>query len=212
MKHTNIYKILFIIPLFYACFKPDKTAPEIFLKGNLIYKTPINKPYIEPGYTAIDNRDGDISNLVSVSDTPNTNIARTFFVNYFVSDASGNSSNPSKRIVEVYHDAFSLIDVYSKNSICSNGSFTKENATINRQNGTETDILLGGILQTQANLQGYITGENKRQLIIPQQALGDTSIAGNGIISEDGKTITIKLSLSYNLATDTCNITLERAK
>lgn len=45
----------------------DTEAPKIELKGDSNYKLQYGKNYEEPGFTAIDNYDGDVTNNVTVA-------------------------------------------------------------------------------------------------------------------------------------------------
>ena len=68
----------------------DTEAPVITLIGdNPLY---INQgdTYTDPGATAIDNVDGDLTSSINTDNTVNTAIAGTYPVTYFVGDASGN--------------------------------------------------------------------------------------------------------------------------
>ena len=70
----------------------DKEKPVIKLVGNEIGIACPNKDYIEEGYTASDNYDGDITDKVKLE-------VGNDFVNYSVSDSSGNAFS-TKRVIE----------------------------------------------------------------------------------------------------------------
>ena len=71
----------------------DKISPEITLKGNSEYYICDNKEYNEEGYNALDNYDGDITNLVS-KDVMDDKIL------YFVRDSSGNYAAKERTIIK----------------------------------------------------------------------------------------------------------------
>jgi hypothetical protein len=211
MKSKHLYLLVILMVLFFtACFKVDKTPPQIFLKGSLHVQLPINSKYIEPGYKAIDDRDGDITYLVEVSDSVNPSLANFYLIYYNVTDASGNRAKQVSRIVEVYHTVNHLTNVYLKNSGCIFGDLTNQNVTINPKGGNETDFKINGILKNNKTLNAYLFGPNKRKIKIPVQNFNDTTYFGEGFIDEAGNNIEIILKQQINTITDSCKIILNR--
>lgn len=79
----------------------DTIAPEITLaKGSTIYVEK-GKAYKEPGFSAVDNCDGDITANVTVSGNVDTSNTGKYTLTYEVSDASGNKASVT-RDVRVY--------------------------------------------------------------------------------------------------------------
>ena len=80
----------------------DTTAPVIVLLGNNPLEITLGNAYSEPGYSAIDNVDGDITASVSVdSSAVNTSTIGSYSVIYTVSDAAGNAATSVTRTVNV---------------------------------------------------------------------------------------------------------------
>lgn len=211
MKLTHTYLILLLISIgISACFKVDKNPPQIFLKGSLQVQIPIHSNYTEPGFKATDDRDGDLSYLVHVSDSVNPELANFYFIYYNVTDASGNKAKQVNRIVEVYHTVNHLTTVYLKNATCTYGNMSSENVTINPRGISESDFRINGITENGKTLNGYIYGNNRRLLKIPAQSFTDTVYFGEGFIDQAGSIIEINLNRQINNITDTCNITLTR--
>lgn len=72
--------------------KEDIEAPSLNLKGNnKIYLTQ-GEVYKEPGYEAVDNCDGELTNSVKVSGYVNTKVVGTYTLTYIVKDNSGNET------------------------------------------------------------------------------------------------------------------------
>lgn len=79
----------------------DQTIPVITLTGGDVTLTE-GGTYSEPGYTATDNNDGDISNSVVVAgDTVDPSTVGVYTVTYNVDDAAGNSAAQKTRTVTV---------------------------------------------------------------------------------------------------------------
>jgi hypothetical protein len=81
---------------------PDTPPPVITLIGANPMNLTVGDTYSDPGATAIDDVDGNISGSIVISgDTVNTSIAGTYVVRYNVSDSSGNAANEVTRTVNV---------------------------------------------------------------------------------------------------------------
>ena len=84
------------IPIIYE----DIENPKLTLKGNETIYLSVSGKYNEPGYTATDNCDGDITSKVSVSGNVNNQVG-TYKLTYTVSDDAGNVAE-AYRTVKVY--------------------------------------------------------------------------------------------------------------
>lgn len=79
--------------------EPDTTAPVITLKGGAVIELTEGDAYEEPGYTARDDRDGDMTQLVTVSGSVSTAYAGEYTLTYTVMDQAGNVATAVRRIV-----------------------------------------------------------------------------------------------------------------
>ena len=79
----------------------DTTAPVIKLSGDSSVYVQKGKAFSDPGYTATDNLDGDLTGQVKISGSPDTSKTGVYTVSYTVSDQAGNSASAS-RTVYVY--------------------------------------------------------------------------------------------------------------
>jgi len=78
-----------------SCKKKDEkdtTAPVITLKGDNPYFVDKGTIYSEPGCTAYDETDGDITPQVVVTSNVNMADTGTYYVKYNVSDKAGNAA------------------------------------------------------------------------------------------------------------------------
>ncbi len=76
----------------------DNTAPSLIMKGSTPLLLALGEDFNDPGALAIDDVDGDISDLVSESNDINTNIAGCYSQSFFVKDSAGNSSSASRKV------------------------------------------------------------------------------------------------------------------
>ena len=76
----------------------DIAAPVISLKGSARTYIKVGTTYAEPGFSASDNIDGDLTSKVSVSGSVDTSKMGTNTITYYVADAYGNKTTVSRTI------------------------------------------------------------------------------------------------------------------
>lgn len=79
----------------------DVVPPEITLKNDIKIKFTLGKDFIDPGYTATDDVDGNITSKVQVHGNVNLNKVGIYTLTYTVKDNAGNIAK-STRTVYVY--------------------------------------------------------------------------------------------------------------
>ena len=82
----------------------DTQKPVITLVGGATVSAQLGSPFVDPGATAKDNYDGDISSKIVKSGNVNTSVPGSYMVTYNVSDSSGNAALPVVRTVTVSAD------------------------------------------------------------------------------------------------------------
>jgi len=104
MKKVKISAIsLLIIAAFFSCSKNDdssndNTAPVITITGSNPIVSQKDSAYIDPGATAIDDVDGDITGQIVTTDNVNIHVIGTYNVNNSVSDKAGNTAKASREV------------------------------------------------------------------------------------------------------------------
>ncbi len=80
----------------------DHTAPMITLSGESVVYVAKNAPFVEPGYSAVDDIDGDITSKVEADNFMPTDVpaGTRFTIHYSVADSAGNEA-VTTRTVEV---------------------------------------------------------------------------------------------------------------
>ena len=76
----------------------DKTLPTITLKGSTNQTIYLGNTWKEPGYTAYDNCDNDITNNVVSSGVVNSNKLGSYKITYTVKDLSGNQTTITRTV------------------------------------------------------------------------------------------------------------------
>jgi len=80
----------------------DATPPVITLNGDATVTLVFGSVFTDPGATATDNIDGNITaNILVSGDTVNTSVAGTYIIKYDVSDSAGNSAVQKIRTIIV---------------------------------------------------------------------------------------------------------------
>ena len=79
----------------------DTTAPVISLTGSSTINLTVGDTFTDPGATATDDGDGNITSSISISGSVNTSTAGTYTLSYNVSDAAGNAATEVQRTVIV---------------------------------------------------------------------------------------------------------------
>ncbi len=86
---------------FVGCKKDDTTPPEISLKGASTIEIDLGDTFTDPGTSASDDNDGDLSTKVTASGTVNNTQVGTYTITYSVSDEAGNPAADVTREVKV---------------------------------------------------------------------------------------------------------------
>ena len=79
----------------------DSEAPIINLKGDTLMYVNLDSAFIEPGYTAVDNEDGDITDQVKIMGSVDVSTEGNYLLRYNVTDAAGNRAEEKQRKVRV---------------------------------------------------------------------------------------------------------------
>jgi hypothetical protein len=105
MKRTGFFILLIFISItvIYSCKKDkDTTAPVITILGDNPLTVALGQAYADPGATAFDQEDGDITNKITTQIDVNTNIeGYNYHVYYNVQDNAGNKAQEAVREVHV---------------------------------------------------------------------------------------------------------------
>jgi hypothetical protein len=79
----------------------DKTAPVITLSGAADTTILLNGTWNEPGFSAIDDKEGNINENIMITGGVTTTSIGKYIINYNITDAAGNPSIQKMRIVRV---------------------------------------------------------------------------------------------------------------
>ena len=97
-------------PIVYA----DIVAPELSLKGNSTVVIDVNETFTDPGFEAIDDVDGDLTDAVQVEGEYDTSKAGTYTITYTVTDSSGNTTKVKRTLVVRGEGEITVVDPGNK--------------------------------------------------------------------------------------------------
>jgi Domain of unknown function (DUF5011) len=205
-KSISLAALIAVSSLFIVgCSKDDTEAPIISfpiisLIGSNPFQLEMLQTYSEPGATAEDNEDGDISSSINVDDSDIDNrLPDTYEVYYSVSDAAGNPADAIREVV-VFATNNALAKTYSVIDCCftTSGVFVPPVYTYTQvltSTGAATNVWnnFGGIavspaINTSINGSGAIT-------MSTQNINSATTVSGTGVV------VTTGFRLDYTLNT-----------
>lgn len=76
----------------------DKKPPELSLQGKKVMTITAGTKFNEPGFSVMDNVDGDLTKTTEVSGQVDAATPGTYTLRYKVSDKSGNTSNEERKV------------------------------------------------------------------------------------------------------------------
>ena len=82
-----------------GCKKDDTSAPVVTLNGSSTVNVDLGGTFTDPGATATDDVDGDLSSEISVTGTVNANMSGSYPLTYTAADAAGNVGTASRTVV-----------------------------------------------------------------------------------------------------------------
>ena len=110
----------------------DILRPSIELKGSLNKYLLVGEEYVEPGFSAFDDNDGDLTDKVTIENNLDINKAGEYHISYIVSDMAGNASRERRTVTVVSEgpltmDRFSFdLDPFYDDVICRENSYVDE--------------------------------------------------------------------------------------
>ena len=198
-------RVLFIFSLlsffvFTSC--KDDVAPELLLKGDLNMQQVLNKAYQEPGYSAFDDVDGDLTQSVVV-DSLDVNSTGTKYLSYNVSDKEGNSAQ-AVRVVTVYNEMKNLAGSWIGEYVFPYPSADKVSYTdsVSPSSSTNMNIIFKDFAgNLGANIEGEIvlSGDNAPAIVFQNQTInGETFTAHTTKIENNFYKVTIEYTIGGN--------------
>jgi trimeric autotransporter adhesin len=182
--------------------KKDEEAPMITINGGTAKTIVLNAALTDPGATASDNEDGDLSSSVT-SDyltTVNKDKTGTYTVTYKVSDEAGNEGTATLS-VSVKNDAESLAGSYTVTDVVGGDTYTyPQTVTASETVNNRITFNKFGNYVGNTGIYANVTGNT---VDLPSQtATGVGSPAANRVFSGTGQKNTSGFVVNYNETTN----------
>jgi formylglycine-generating enzyme required for sulfatase activity len=161
----------------------DTTAPVVTLLGDANATHAKDVAWVEPGATASDTLDGNLTNQVTITGTVDVNSSGAYVLTYSVSDGAGNDSNVTRTVnvgmatTHTVQGASNLQMLWVEPGTFTMGSPSSE--TGRSSNETEHNVTLtqgfylGKYEVTQAQYQAVMTGNSNGLSATPSQYSGN---------------------------------------
>jgi len=188
MRYWMMIGIVLILFGYQSCKEVDDLPPILTLKGDTLISHPLNTEYIDPGATATDETDGNLTDKIYIENTVNENLIGNYKVTYKVVDEAGNEAAPVSRTVKVINQGWPFMGTYSLietqdfpiQETCEYNVVVDADSTINYRM-----IFTDFACQTGQDIYVDISDAS---VVIPYQITGDTiltfSIQGSGYIND----------------------------
>ncbi|MDO6599031.1 GEVED domain-containing protein [Tenacibaculum sp. 1_MG-2023] len=166
----------------------DTIAPVITLNGSSTMNLTVGDSFTDPGATASDNLDGNLTSSIVTTGSVNTSSAGTYTLNYNVSDAAGNAATQVSRTVNVNADT----QAPTAPTSLSASNVTQTTATLTWSASTDNvgvtgyEVFSGGtsigtVTGTSANITGLTADTSYSYTVNAKDAAGNTSNSSNTV-------------------------------
>jgi hypothetical protein len=196
-----------------GCQKKDDLPPTLTLLGAETINHVLNSPYNDPGATATDERDGNITSKIYTDNQVNIDKIGEYLVTYKVVDEAGNEARPINRLVSVFNEG----KVYSGNYFLKETQYYQSNecqynVAIN-VDSTKNFGLMFSNFACSFN-QAVFAQVSDTTIILPYQFIADSvtsfTLIGSGFINDS--IININYQLTKNNIPEHWNATFERTE
>jgi len=191
----------------------DQVAPVLKLEGSSSMKVLLTDNFDDPGATATDNVDGDITGNIAVSGMVDVDLAGVYVLKYDVSDAAGNAATTVEREVNVIVKRVHYLGDFDVTHDCQLPFAPGDIQSVTK--GGQNEIIFNDFL---AGIGEQLTGNvDGQEIDIPEQEIDAGggfliyTISGDGTLDDTGNIIT--LNLDYDLGfigSGSCTLTYTR--
>ena len=197
--------------MFTGCGTDDLSTPTIVLDGDDPMIVELGGTYTDPGFTATDDEDGDISANVVVDETDvNTDEIGEYEVSYSVTDDAGNVGTTT-RIVRVVMTKAAYTGIYNVHEICdmdedgiygeADVEFEINDYVVTISAGGDPDELIFenfGAYGVEVVVPVFFLGDLNDELLVDDYNLPGTTIyfAADGLVTR-GEVGNIEFDLDY---------------
>lgn len=191
--------------IFASCTTEDSKAPAITLTGDQNMTIALNSTFTDPGATALDEEDGDLTSQITVTGTVNVNLAGTYTLTYTVSDAAGNTGTKTRTVV-VANDKAGWSGSYSVSDVVGSGTPSNYNDNITASTTVNNRVWVTKFAYY-TNGAVYFDFTSATNVTIPMQTVTCGNPSADRTFSGNGTANTNTITLNYTEATNGTSVT-----
>jgi hypothetical protein len=148
---------------------PDTIKPIITLSGNNPDTVMQNKSYTDPGATATDNVDGNITNKITKLSTLDTSKIGTYIITYSVSDLAGNKATQVRTVIVTKNTSVKNMSALNNTiKVYPSPAFNELNISIENISQLPANLVIYDMLGKEVVKQTITTKNFNEQLNISQ--------------------------------------------
>ena len=148
---------------------PDTIKPIITLSGNNPDTVMQNKSYNDPGATATDNVDGNITNKITKLSTLDTSKIGTYIITYSVSDLAGNKATQVRTVIVTRNTSVKNMSALNNTlKVYPSPAFNELNISIENISQLPANLVIYDMLGKEVIKQTITTKNFNEQLNISQ--------------------------------------------
>jgi formylglycine-generating enzyme required for sulfatase activity len=190
----------------------DTTAPALTLLGDANMTQAKDSAWVDPGVTASDSLDGNLTSSITITGTVDVNTAGVYTLTYSVTDGASNESNAIRTVnvgMASTHTADLNATVQLEMLWVEPGTFTMGSPTTEASRGTnETEhnvtltkgFYLGKYEVTQAQYQAVMTGNSNGLSATPSQFTGNDNRPVEKVSWDDAQIFLTRLNAAEQAA------------
>jgi len=195
---------LFVFFILLSCSKdspiPDTTSPTITLTGSSTINLTVGDTFADPGATATDNIDGDITSSIITSGTLDTSSTGSYTISYSISDATGNSASVTRTVVVVEDHIELNIRIHLMQSEAWIHPLGSEmNMWVTESDVRQTIIPEMNLIWSQASIEWKVEGIINEPIVEYTGFEEDVEYIINSKRDDEGRSDKARLPLLYNL-------------
>ncbi|QRG68618.1 S-layer homology domain-containing protein [Brevibacillus choshinensis] len=171
----------------------DSTPPIITLNGDQTLYVLQNESYAEPGYSANDEIDGDLTDEVVAEGEVDTHVLGIYTIRYNVKDGSGNDAAEVTRTVHVVSNKLGDLSV---SSYQLTPSFDPDQNSYSLESNDKTVTIEATTLDTTATLtiNGFVKGNGGQQAVNLENGKNEITIV---VTAKGGATQPYELEITF---------------
>jgi len=136
----------------------DTIIPVIILTGNNPINHEVGTIFVDPGASAADNIDGDITANIGVTGSVNANVVGAYILSYNISDAAGNNAMTVTRTVNVADTGAPTINITGANPLNHELNTVYTDLGASASDVVDDDATLTSAIVTVNNVNANIVG------------------------------------------------------